>query len=109
MQARVSTASLRVTWNNGDCCDVLSRGDMPTYEFLCKKCKKVFEVSISITEYERKKKRALSVLSAEARRFCNSSPAFRSRPPRKAESDQSLRRQTCNPVQGQFITPLSAR
>jgi len=40
---------------------------MPTYEFLCKKCKKVFEVSGSITEYERKRKTALNMLSAEAR------------------------------------------
>ena len=39
---------------------------MPTYEFLCKKCKKVFEVSGSITEYERKRKTALNMLSAEA-------------------------------------------
>ena len=32
---------------------------MPTYEFLCKKCKKVFEVSCSITEYGRKKKKGI--------------------------------------------------
>jgi putative FmdB family regulatory protein len=32
---------------------------MPTYEFLCKKCKKVFEVSCSVREYERKKKKGI--------------------------------------------------
>lgn len=32
---------------------------MPTYEFLCKKCKKVFELTCSITEYERKKKKSI--------------------------------------------------
>lgn len=30
---------------------------MPTYEFLCQKCKKVFELTCSIAEYERKKNR----------------------------------------------------
>ena len=28
---------------------------MPTYEFLCKKCKKVFEVTLSISDYEKRK------------------------------------------------------
>ena len=32
---------------------------MPTYEFLCQKCNKVFEVSCSIAEYERKKKKGI--------------------------------------------------
>jgi len=30
---------------------------MPTYEFLCKKCNKVFDLTSSIREYERRKKR----------------------------------------------------
>ena len=38
-----------VAWNNVGCCDVLSRVDMPTYECLCKKCKKIFEISCTIT------------------------------------------------------------
>lgn len=29
---------------------------MPTYEFLCKKCNKAFNVSFPVREYERKKK-----------------------------------------------------
>jgi putative FmdB family regulatory protein len=28
---------------------------MPTYEFYCEKCKKVFSVIISISDYEKKK------------------------------------------------------
>ena len=28
---------------------------MPTYEFYCEKCKKIFSVIISISEYEKKK------------------------------------------------------
>jgi putative FmdB family regulatory protein len=32
---------------------------MPTYEFLCRKCAKAFEVSLSIAEYERKRKEGL--------------------------------------------------
>lgn len=30
---------------------------MPSYEFLCKKCNKVFDLTSSIREYERKKKK----------------------------------------------------
>ncbi|HXG21711.1 MAG TPA: FmdB family zinc ribbon protein [Methylomirabilota bacterium] len=32
---------------------------MPTYEFLCRKCAKAFEVSLSIAEYERKRKEGI--------------------------------------------------
>jgi len=32
---------------------------MPTYEFLCEKCKKPFELTCSIAEYERKKKEGI--------------------------------------------------
>ncbi len=32
---------------------------MPTYEFQCQKCKKAFELTCSITEYERKKKEGI--------------------------------------------------
>jgi len=28
---------------------------MPTYEFYCEKCKKIFDIIISISEYEKKK------------------------------------------------------
>ena len=28
---------------------------MPTYEFFCEKCKKAFEVTVSISDYEKKK------------------------------------------------------
>ena len=30
---------------------------MPTYEFYCEKCKKAFNVAISISDYEKKKVR----------------------------------------------------
>jgi putative FmdB family regulatory protein len=33
---------------------------MPTYEFLCQKCGKVFELSFSISEYERKEKQGVT-------------------------------------------------
>jgi putative FmdB family regulatory protein len=29
---------------------------MPTYEFMCEKCKKIFPLLMSISEYEKKKK-----------------------------------------------------
>jgi putative FmdB family regulatory protein len=32
---------------------------MPTYEFLCRKCAKTFEMIASITEYERKRKEGI--------------------------------------------------
>ena len=32
---------------------------MPTYEFLCKKCNKVFDLTSSISEYEHKKKKGI--------------------------------------------------
>ncbi len=35
---------------------------MPTYEFVCKKCNKVFDLTSSISEYERKKKRGIKCL-----------------------------------------------
>jgi len=35
---------------------------MPTYEFLCKKCNKVFDLTSSISEYERKKIRGVQCL-----------------------------------------------
>jgi putative FmdB family regulatory protein len=32
---------------------------MPTYEFLCRKCTKTFEMLASISEYERKRKEGI--------------------------------------------------
>ncbi len=32
---------------------------MPTYEFRCEECKKVFELSCSVIEYERNKKKGI--------------------------------------------------
>jgi putative FmdB family regulatory protein len=32
---------------------------MPTYEFLCRKCTKIFEMISSIAEYERKRKEGM--------------------------------------------------
>jgi putative FmdB family regulatory protein len=49
---------------------------MPTYEFRCEQCKKVFELSCSVTEYERKKK-GLSVPSVEVQELFNRFPLFR--------------------------------
>jgi hypothetical protein len=50
---------------------------MPTYEFRCEECKKVFELSCSVTEYERNKKKGIKVPSVEVQELSNRFPVFR--------------------------------
>jgi putative FmdB family regulatory protein len=50
---------------------------MPTYEFLCEKCKKSFELSCSVTEYERNKKKGIKCASVEVQELFNKFPVFR--------------------------------
>ena len=40
---------------------------MPSYEFLCEKCKKVFTITLSISEYEKKKFKCPKCMSEEVR------------------------------------------
>jgi len=45
---------------------------MPTYEFMCEKCKKPFSVVISISEYEKKKFRCPKCKSAKVKQQISS-------------------------------------
>jgi putative FmdB family regulatory protein len=44
---------------------------MPSYEFVCEKCGKAFELNCSVAEYEQKKKGGIKCL------HCNSSKIMR--------------------------------
>ena len=44
---------------------------MPSYEFVCEKCGKAFELNCSVAEYERKKKAGIKCVN------CNSSKIMR--------------------------------
>jgi putative FmdB family regulatory protein len=49
---------------------------MPTYEFLCQKCNKVFQLSYSISEFERAKKRGIKCSNCGSSRVIQQVPVF---------------------------------
>ena len=49
---------------------------MPTYQFLCHKCKKVFELTYAFTEYERKKKQGIKCTECRSSKVVQLIPAF---------------------------------
>ncbi len=49
---------------------------MPTYQFLCHKCKKVFELTYTFTEYERKKKQGIKCAECRSSKVVQLIPAF---------------------------------
>ncbi len=49
---------------------------MPTYEFRCEQCKKVFELSCSVTEYERNKKKGIKCVKCRSSRVVQQISGF---------------------------------
>ena len=49
---------------------------MPNYELFCKKCNKVFDLTSSIREYERKKKRGVKCLKCGSSKVVQQVSAF---------------------------------
>jgi putative FmdB family regulatory protein len=49
---------------------------MPTYEFLCQKCNKVFQLSYSISEFERAKKHGIKCSNCGSSRVIQQVPVF---------------------------------
>jgi len=57
---------------------------MPTYEFRCKKCGKVFEVSCSISEFERMKKHGIKCSSCGSSQVKQQIPVFQAQTAKKS-------------------------
>jgi putative FmdB family regulatory protein len=57
---------------------------MPTYEFLCEKCKKSFELSCSITEYGRRKKVGIECVNCKSSKVVQQVSAFQVNTPKKS-------------------------
>jgi putative FmdB family regulatory protein len=49
---------------------------MPTYEFLCQKCNKIFELTYSISEFERARKAGIKCSTCGSSRVVQQVPAF---------------------------------
>ena len=49
---------------------------MPTYEFLCQKCNKIFELIYSISQFERAKKAGIKCSICGSSRVIQQVPAF---------------------------------
>ncbi|UCF82925.1 MAG: hypothetical protein JSV50_17325 [Desulfobacteraceae bacterium] len=52
---------------------------MPTYEFLCEKCKKSFSIMMTIAEYEKKKPRCPKCKSVKVKQQITSFQAITSK------------------------------
>ena len=52
---------------------------MPTYEFYCEKCKKAFELTMKIAEYEKKKPRCPACKGAKVKQQVAAFEAITSR------------------------------
>jgi putative FmdB family regulatory protein len=49
---------------------------MPTYEFLCQKCNKIFELTYSISEFERARKGGIKCSKCGSSRVIQQVPVF---------------------------------
>jgi putative FmdB family regulatory protein len=49
---------------------------MPTYEFLCQKCNKIFQLTYSISEFERARKNGIKCSNCGSSRVIQQVPIF---------------------------------